>query len=53
MATHLGQTPPCANTFLAECDSMMMINISAAGIYLLLSSLGQQGSNSLEYAVIC
>lgn len=41
MATHLGQTSLGANTFLAGCVSMVMINISAALIHLLPSSLGQ------------
>jgi hypothetical protein len=53
MATHLGRTPLCANTFLVGCDSMMMLNISAAQIDLRPWRLAQQGNNSLEYAAMC
>jgi hypothetical protein len=53
MATYLGQTPLFANTFLAGCDSIVMINISAAPIHLLPSSLKQMGSNKLVYAAVC
>jgi hypothetical protein len=46
MSTHLSRTPLCTNKFFAGCDSMLIIIISDARIYLLFSGLGQLGNNS-------